>query len=224
MRKPWQTLVGAIMAMLVVVGTVAAGPFEDAHAAADQGNVEAQWRLGLMYRDGYRVGRDGVEALKWFKLSAKGGYVRAQLYLEEIYRYGVYGLAKNKTEAAEWYRLAAEQNNAEAQYVLGNMAYLGEGVDQDYELAVSWFHKAADQGNDEAQWWLGNIYFGGQGVLQDYVQAHMWLNLAAAAAARSSDKEYRDRVFRELQFLTSKMTPAQIAEAQKLASEWKRKQ
>jgi hypothetical protein len=50
---------------------------------------------------------------------------------------------------------------------------------------------------------------------QDYVQAHMWYNLAAAGSAdqlRDQAAQFRDE-------LAAKMTPAQIAEAQKMARE-----
>ena len=56
------------------------------------------------------------------------------------------------------------------------------------------------------------MYFVGWGVPEDYVQAHMWLNLAAAKGQKNT-AEIRDDVAR-------KMTPAQIAAAQKLAREW----
>ena len=101
------------------------------------------------------------------------------------------------------------------------MAYLnGNGVSQDYAAAVTWFRKAADQGNAEGQAELGLMYAFGLGVPQDYVQAHMWLNLAAARfPALEADK--RDIVVKALNSVAEKMTPAQIAEAQKLAREWK---
>jgi len=50
-------------------------------------------------------------------------------------------------------------------------------------------------------------------VPQDYAQAHKWFNLAAASGDADAVSN-RDRV-------AAKMTPAQIAEAQRLASEWK---
>jgi hypothetical protein len=59
------------------------------------------------------------------------------------------------------------------------------------------------------------MYGTGRGVTQDYVQAHMWFNLAAAQG-RPNAENGRDRIARL-------MTPAQIAEAQKLAREWKPK-
>ena len=60
---------------------------------------------------------------------------------------------------------------------------------------------------------LGLMYVNGQGVPQDFVLAYMWLNLSATQGFQSAIKN-RDIVAR-------RMTPAQIAEAQKLAREWK---
>ena len=91
----------------------------------------------------------------------------------------------------------------------------GRGVAQYYAAAMSWCRKAAEQGHDGAQSNLGAMYAQGQGVPQDYVLAHMWFNLAAAKGDADAVKN-RDRV-------AAKMTPAQIAEAQKLAREWKPK-
>ena len=67
---------------------------------------------------------------------------------------------------------------------------------------------------------LGTIYQGGRGVPQDYVQAHMWYNLAASRSS-ASDKDGRDMVVKNRDTVAAKMTPAQLAEAQKLAREWK---
>jgi uncharacterized protein len=90
----------------------------------------------------------------------------------------------------------------------------GRGVPQDYAAAAGWYRKAADQGDAGAQFLLAAMYFTGRGVPQDFVIAHMWSNLAAASG--NYNAAYRD-------FIAAKMTPAQIAEAQKLAREWKPK-
>jgi uncharacterized protein len=64
------------------------------------------------------------------------------------------------------------------------------------------------------------MYVQGQGVPRDYVQAHMWFNLAASRftgeAGHNIDAAARDD-------LSEEMTPAQIAEAQRLAREWRPK-
>ncbi len=114
----------------------------------------------------------------------------------------------------------AEQGDAKAQYILGRMYDLGEGVPQDYAEAAKWYRKAAEQGDAKAQFALGAMYSYGRGVPQDYVQAHKWYNLAASRYAPESD---RDRAVKNRDILAAKMTPAQIAEAQQLAREWKEK-
>ena len=108
-------------------------------------------------------------------------------------------------------RPLADQGDARAQVGLAVMYLLGDqGVPQDYALAMKWYRLAADQGNAGAQNNLGAMYEKGQGVPQDYVQAHKWLNLGATAGDKGAIKN-RDIV-------AGKMTPAQIAEAQKLAA------
>jgi uncharacterized protein len=143
---------------------------------------------------------------------ADHGLAAAQLILGAMHGGGL-GVPRNDGEAAKWRHLAADQGLAEAQTILGVMYAKGEGVAQNDAAAAKWFHKAAGQGLAEAQTILGAIYVKGQGVAQSYVLAHMWFNLAAAqgdAAALAN----RDQLARM-------MTPAQIAEAQHLAQEWK---
>ena len=118
------------------------------------------------------------------------------------------------TAHREWKPLA-EQGDASAQYNQGLMYRDGQGVTQDYETAVEWFRLAAGQGHADAQYNLGFMYALGLGVLNDYVYAHMWVNLAAKNGNELGAK-LRD-IFEKT------MTPAQIAEAQKLARECIRK-
>ena len=88
----------------------------------------------------------------------------------------------------------------------------GEGLPPDEIEAVKWYRLAAEQGNAYAQTKLGVMYDKGFGVPQDFAQAHMWFNLAAAGGDETAAK------IRE--FYSEKMTPDQIAEAQRLAREW----
>src|SRR5262245_46474896 len=85
----------------------------------------------------------------------------------------------------------------------------------DYKTALRLIRPLAEQGDANAQYNLGVFYDNGLGVPQDRIKAYMWLNLAA--------KQGRERAaaFRDL--IARLMTPGQIAEAQKLTSEWKPK-
>ena len=49
----------------------------------------------------------------------------------------------------------ANKGNAKAQFHLGIMYFMGQGVVQNYKTAVNWFKLAADQGHTEAQFYLG---------------------------------------------------------------------
>ena len=88
----------------------------------------------------------------------------------------------------------------------------------DYAAAIGYWRPLAEEGHATAHGNLGVMYANGQGVPQDYAQAHMWFNLAASrlpsSALRSKAVEGRDA-------MAAKMTPDQIAEAQRLAREWK---
>lgn len=92
----------------------------------------------------------------------------------------------------------------------------------DFATALQLWRPRAELGSDVAQVNLGFMYYSGQGVPQDYVQAHMWVDLAASRFPPSA-KEDRDQASHHRDIVASKMTPEQIAEAQRLAREWKPK-
>ena len=80
-----------------------------------------------------------------------------------------------------WVSLA-EQGHVVAQYNLGVMYYNGQGVPQDFKLAIKWFTLAAEQGHVLAQHNLGSMNLKGQGTPQDfkkYGTAIKWYTLAA---------------------------------------------
>jgi clan AA aspartic protease (TIGR02281 family) len=64
---------------------------------------------------------------------------------------------------------------------------------------------------------LGLLYANGQGVAQDHVQSHMWLSVAANSS--SFFKQARDQALRNREIVAAKMTSAQLAQAQALASQ-----
>ncbi len=116
--------------------------------------------------------------------------------------------------------LLAPPSQRQPQYNLGLMYDNGLGVPQDNAAAVSWYRNAADQGNAGAQNNLGVMYGNGQGVLQDYVQAHKWISLSASSATTA---DVREQETKNRDIVAARMTPQQIAEAQRLAQEWKPK-
>jgi uncharacterized protein len=123
------------------------------------------------------------------------------------------GREEDHVRALKFLRPLAEQGDARAEQLLGTAYHYGHGVPESKVEAAKWYRKAAEQGYAQAQRNLGYLYQKGIGVLRDVVTADMWLNLAAAAGESDAADE-RDE-------LEKRMSPAQIAEAEKLAREWK---
>jgi len=125
------------------------------------------------------------------------------------------GVSQDDREAVKWYRKAAEQGDALAQYNLGGMYDEGQGVPQNDGEAAKWYLRAAEQGIANAQYNLALMYHDGLGVPLDYVQAFKWFDIAA----RGGDENAASG----REFVARKMTSAQVAEAQRLAREWRQK-
>jgi len=81
--------------------------FEATRLAAQQGDANAQFELGLMYFMGKVVPQNYVEAAKWYRLAAEQGHAKAQFNLGELYDLGL-GVAQNYAEASKWYRSAKD--------------------------------------------------------------------------------------------------------------------
>ena len=160
---------------------------------AEQGDAEAQFKLGRMYGKGEGVTRDGMQAVAWFRKAAEQGNAKAQNGLGAMYDLGQ-GVSQDWAQAVVWYRKAAEQGEAMAQSNLGAMYKDGHGVAQDHAQAAAWYRKAAEQGYTEGQFNLSLMYVNGRGVPQDYAQALVWYRKAAeqgyAAAQHNLGRMY----------------------------------
>ena len=146
------------------------------------------------------------------KAKADQGDAQAQYNLGVMYMIGI-GVVKDEVEAVEWFRKAADQGDALAQYNLGLMYDNGNGVVKDEVEAVKWYRKAADQGDADAQFNLGKMYAAGRGVVKDEVEAYKWFLLGGAQGDGDAKKG--------IEIIGRVLTPAQRAEGQKIAREWK---
>jgi len=179
--------------------------------AAEQGDAEAQYRIGLMYEFGKGYPTDKAQAIAWLRRAAGQGHAAAQTELGILYMLGD-GVPADAAQAVSWFRKGAEQGNRFAQYNLGLLIAKGEGAAKDDAQAVAWMRKAADQGLEIAQFKVGVAYDNGQGVAKDPVLAYADFIIAA----RGGNKEYvayRDEAAKAL-------TPAQLSEAQAIAAAW----
>ncbi len=127
----------------------AQAPASMPHARAEQGDAEAQLRLGMRYAEGDGVIQNDKEAARWFEMAAKQGLAEAQ------YQYGLVllqgrGVVQNYKAAFSWIEKPAQRGYAKAQYSLGELYRYGTGTMIDKARAYLWFNLAAAQGVEAA--------------------------------------------------------------------------
>ena len=215
---------------------------------ADEGLIRAGYLLAGMYANGRGVPQNYPQALTWYRKAANQGDADAQIDLGRMYEKGD-GVPQDYAEAAKWYRLAAQQNIDRAEHSLGTLYAEGLGVPRDYTAALRWYRLAADQGYAAAQTGLGTMSEKGQGLPQNDAQAVRWFRLAAikvtpkrrtisgscTRTARACHPIRSERIcgsaWRRRRITRTRLkiamasrgqlSPAQLAEADRLAREWK---
>lgn len=119
--------------------------------AAKQGDMNAQYKCGVMYDGADGIAEDAAAALYWYRKAAEQGHVSSQYNCGLMYDSGE-GTPEDKKEALYWFRRAAEHGDADAQFRCGMMYEKGEGTGQDWKEALNWYRKAAAQGHIEANY------------------------------------------------------------------------
>ncbi|MDH1839384.1 tetratricopeptide repeat protein [Aeromonas caviae] len=159
-------------------------PLSQIQKAAVQGDVNAQFILGLKYNNSVGYGNRAQDwlnkAAEQYSIIAKQGNARAQFILGWMYEnrliFAANGVEQGlQTEA--WYLKASEQGYADALFKLG-FIYSQKDYEDEHEQAAVWFSKAAEQyrkyaaqGDADSELKLALMYTGGLGVAQDFGQA-----------------------------------------------------
>lgn len=146
--------------------------------AAEQGDVEGQYRVGRCYTKGEGVDKDFTQAFAWYQKSADAGYADALLELGHCYYKGR-GIEKDGAKAIESYQKAIEKGNLKAYASLGWGHIEGSTFPQDLPLAIQYLQKGATLGEKLAQYNLGYCYHGGRGVKKDFPKAVFWFKKSA---------------------------------------------
>lgn len=146
--------------------------FSQFSEAANKGDADGQFHVGIMLSRGEGVTRNMEMACSWLRKAALQGHADAWIALGELYAGGVEGSPQDKAKTADWLRKAAGEGNDKAQAALKALeedmagdalpeteqlarAYAcleGKGVPKDMDAAARWFRKAAAKGNVDAQW------------------------------------------------------------------------
>jgi TPR repeat protein len=215
-------------------------------AAADAGQAEAQFDLGVLYAQGLGVSRDLNVAANWYRKSANQGNAEAAFALGQMYSRG-WGIPRDDADAIRWFQMA---NSVDTDGPPTDWMILeGYGMPQDAARAAYWYGVAAEKGHPEAQFNLGLLYASGKGVNRDAEQAARWVSASAAqgyarAMAQLGERfasgdgvtkdDRRSYFWLTLAFLhgeksgaklrsaeAAKLEPAVVADQDHLAQNWK---
>lgn len=205
-----------------------------AKKAASQRLAIAEMLLALNYHDGIGTNKNLKQAKYWLDRSASQGNITAASTLgwfcdshsQVCKTESVIGLVCKAAKLGDFNSIhvlfrssetpnalnclqeIASAGNSEAQYTLGMH------FDRQNELALahSWLRKSGESGNGSAMAYLGHLYTTGRGVVRDPVIARA-LNDLANRNDGDAQMYFED---------SYRLSPAQIAEAEMLTTNWKR--
>jgi TPR repeat protein len=184
--------------------------------AADRNDPLGQTRLADLLITGRGVIIDQPRALALYRQAADAGLSEAQFSLGTALSEGrgTPNHAKDMKEAIRWWTTAASAGYAPAQFQMAICRQRGlDGSPPDNSAAFAWFQRAANQGHVASQANVGRAYLKAEGVPKDAAKAYMWSWLAIENGAPLA-KRTTDAAAKEL-------TESQIAEAKRMAAEFK---
>jgi TPR repeat protein len=235
-------------AMTLQLGLKQANPNDQAEVirlltqAAELGHPDALVALAECYHQGKGVAQNDLEAFTYYKKAALFGHPEGIFQVSYRYLLGQ-GVPQDTEQAIKWLNQAkqiaelakkAPQQNlsqrnqpalqqpeltqlidktpvtAEEKYKKG-LELSEENDNANFKEAIKWFSQSAQSGNKHAQYKLGMFYLTGKGLPQNYVYSYSWLNLSSAQGVPDANQAKI--------YLESKMTSAQLKEAQRLSEE-----
>lgn len=126
--------------------------------AAEQGSVNAMYRLADMFLFGLGVEKDFLKAFKYAQMASDAGNMDAKLLLARMYDTGE-GTLKNTNRAMElyWEIYRSDSPLKENYFVVFSIAQDYHGKKQ-FDLAFPLWMKLAEQGDNFSQYLVGEYY------------------------------------------------------------------
>lgn len=157
-----------------------------------EGDLEAIYLIGTLYKDGLGVLADKDTAKRQFERAAQQGHLlsiealremknvvylkefnqiinaaeqgdpSAQNRVGEMYEYGQ-GVARNLNEAFQWFKRASEGGSVEGRHNLARAHNFGSGTPQNFTTAEKLYLMGANEGYVDSMFFLGTLYATGNG-------------------------------------------------------------
>jgi TPR repeat protein len=111
----------------------------------------------------------------------------------------------------------ADQGSPTAEYLLGEIYFVGHGGDM--QQSLKWMTASAEQGYAQAQARLGMIYAKGLGVPVNNIEAYRWFSLAAQGADPKAQLKTVSEANRSV--IAKRLSPAERQQAEGLVESWR---
>ncbi len=147
------------------------------NAAANEGLVDAQFRLGLYYLSQHDESL-AAQGIAYYEKAAKALHPDAQTQLALLHMHGI-GMDRDVPTAIKMLQALAEDNNISALYELAICYETGMGVEENKQEAFKLYTKAAELGNRDALYHLATCYESGLGMPADEKKAVEFFKEAA---------------------------------------------
>jgi GAF domain-containing protein len=125
--------------------------FADLRKLAEQGDADAQWRMGILYHDGEAVAHDDTQAVQWFRLAAEHGHIAAQGALGAYYWRGR-GVPEDLSKAYFWSAIAMAQGDEMSKSRIAGLSsqMTREQVSVARQQAEAWIHSHTQRAKSSA--------------------------------------------------------------------------
>lgn len=124
--------------------------------AAELGNADGMYNVGLYYLNGWYVDEDEDKAIEWLTKAANAGHSDAANDIGVHYHNAAYLRGKHY-KAIKWYKIGAELGNKYSQCNLGWYYEYGLGCDIDLQQAKKYYQLSANQGYEDAIKYLNRL-------------------------------------------------------------------
>ena len=145
-------------------------------SALTENNVEAMYKLGLMYLSGYYVARDYTKAFSYFKKAYDvSGSLRATMRIMTEYD----EIAKDidgRKAYKDYFDYLIERGEWSMYIPVGGEYGSGKIYEYNVNKQIECYEKAVEKGIEMGYDCLGELYFYGKGVEQDYKKAYEYLS------------------------------------------------
>lgn len=114
--------------------------------SAEQGFIDCQYYLAVMYQDGRWMPLNLDLAYRWFKSAAEKGNPSAQIEMGLLYERGLNNTPKDPTQALGWYKRSALQRHTPGMFQYGRLL-----LKDNHAEALAWLQIAGEKGDFDAQ-------------------------------------------------------------------------